>query len=324
MLEMSQEYLALTPGLNAKEPGAIAALEDLAKRGDPYAQMALGDLRIAGEGVTRNFAKGFKLVSKAARQGLLPAMYAEIYLTAKGVGRSANQELARNMLARLAETDRFAAVQHGLLAHATSHETVKQIVPEVISEDPRIVIYRGLFSQAEYAYLKQTSEPKMAPAMILDPATGKGRLDPVRRAHEISIPLYEEDLIVQHVLRTIATATGTGLHYGEPLSIFRYRPGDEYRSHYDAYHKGWTGPQRQKTALIWLNDAFEGGETYFNRLDIKVRGQPGDMLVFDNLDANGHRDDRMEHAGLPVTKGEKWLASRWLLTEDTTKLERFG
>lgn len=324
MLEMSQEYLALTSGLNAKDAGAIAALEDLAKRGDPYAQMALGDLRITGRGVKRDREKGFKLIAKAAKQGLGAAEHAQIYLTAKGVGRPANPTLARNMLGRLAETDRFAAVQHHLLDHAKSRATLAGLEPEVISDDPRIVIWRGLFSEAEYGYMKQIIAPKLAPAMVVNPATGKGRQDPIRKSYTASIMAIEEDLLIQEILGTIAAATDTAPEQGEPLTIMRYRVSDEYRSHYDAYHKGWAGPQRKQTALIWLNDDYEGGETYFNRLDIKVRGKAGDMLVFDNLTADGERDDRMEHAGLPVTSGEKWLASRWILTGDTVALSSFG
>ena len=47
-----------------------------------------------------------------------------------------------------------------------------------------------------------------------------------------------------------------------------------------------------------------------------MRGAIGDMLVFPNLGADGQRDDRMLHAGLPVTRGEKWLASRWITGVD--------
>ena len=76
---------------------------------------------------------------------------------------------------------------------------------------------------------------------------------------------------------------------------------------------------RQLTALIWLNGDFEGGETHFPDIDITVRGGIGDMLVFRNITGDGEPDSRMLHAGLPATNGVKWLASRWIRTENYLK-----
>jgi prolyl 4-hydroxylase len=70
------------------------------------------------------------------------------------------------------------------------------------------------------------------------------------------------------------------------------------------------------TALIWLNEQFDGGETEFPTLNIRVRGGRGDMLVFRNVHDDGSQDDRLVHAGLPVSNGVKWLASRWIRATD--------
>ena len=42
----------------------------------------------------------------------------------------------------------------------------------------------------------------------------------------------------------------------------------------------------------------------------------GDLLIFHNLDAGKLPDMRMIHAGLPITSGEKWLATRWIRGAD--------
>ena len=76
---------------------------------------------------------------------------------------------------------------------------------------------------------------------------------------------------------------------------------------------------RELTALIWLNDQFEGGETDFPKIKVRVRGGVGDMLVFKNIRENGAFDERMIHAGLPVTEGVKWMASRWIRAENYLK-----
>ena len=66
-------------------------------------------------------------------------------------------------------------------------------------------------------------------------------------------------------------------------------------------------------------DDFEGGETDFPKIDVRVRGDVGDMLVFRNVRDNGAFDERMIHAGLPVTSGVKWMASRWIRGTDYLK-----
>lgn len=324
MTESSQEFQYVSQLLSTDHPNAMAELELLAKKGDPHALMQMGDFHLAGGKLKRNFRKAFKYVSEAADAGLIEAKRAEIYLTGRGLGRNANRKLAQNKLKKLAETDRFAAVQSQLLEHADSRERLKTIEPEIVSEDPSIKIWRGLFSQAEFGYLRRIGEPILRPAMVVNPATGQGRLDPIRRSDACSFGVSIEDLMIQYILGTIAEATGTLPSQGEPLTILRYPVGGEYRKHYDAYGGDWKGAQRLATALIWLNDDYEGGETHFPKLDLKLRGNAGDMMVFANIGDDGMRDDRMQHAGLPVTQGEKWLASRWITVVDTDTLPSFG
>ena len=43
-----------------------------------------------------------------------------------------------------------------------------------------------------------------------------------------------------------------------------------------------------------------------------MRGRLGDVLVFVSADPQGGLDPLSEHAGLPVERGVKYLASRWI------------
>jgi hypothetical protein len=70
--------------------------------------------------------------------------------------------------------------------------------------------------------------------------------------------------------------------------------------------------QRAATLLVYLNDAFEGGETDFPRAGVRYRGQTGDAILFHNVDEKGAVDPQTLHAGLPPTRGEKWLLSKWM------------
>ena len=63
---------------------------------------------------------------------------------------------------------------------------------------------------------------------------------------------------------------------------------------------------------MYLNDDYEGGETEFPAIGLRYRGRRGDALLFANVDIVGNPDRRSIHAGLPPTRGEKWLLSQWI------------
>ncbi len=93
--------------------------------------------------------------------------------------------------------------------------------------------------------------------------------------------------------------------------------------------------QRVATVLMFLSEVEEGGETVFpmksewadsasaalaaNFSDCAKRGpavkpQTGDAILFWSLDLTGVEDEGSMHASCPVTRGEKWTATKWLHT----------
>ena len=138
-------------------------------------------------------------------------------------------------------------------------------------------------------------------------ANGEGMRDPHRDSDNMVIAPMVEDLVVQSVNRTIAAASGTDPRWGEPLHILRYRPGQQYRPHHDAHAFAPLEKRRVATALLYLNDAYDGGETHFPELDITVRGQVGDLLIFHNR-CDG-MPTRSGHAGLRAGEigSYRWL-----------------
>lgn len=291
----------------------MADLEARAKTSGTAA-MELAERRLLGIGCKPDQRAAFAAVRQAARLGQEDGRRAWVYLTAAGIGRKPDEAAARKMLAELAKEDRFAALQVAFLQHVTCDTRLAEVTPRIISADPYIALYEGLFSAAECKYLAVLGTPWLERAAVLG-LDGQPRMDLVRDADSCSIPNLAEDLVVQAVNRCIATATGTEPGWGEPLNILKYSPGQQYKPHHDG-----TGSDnvsiRQLTALIWLNDQFEGGGTDFPKINVTVRGAPGDMLVFRNVRDNGEVDERMIHAGLPVTQGVKWMASRWIRAEN--------
>lgn len=298
----------------------MSDLKDLERRAktEPNAAMDMAERLLLGLDVKPDQKAAYRMVQQAARLGHEDGRRAWVYLTAAGIGRKADPDSAMKMLGELAKEDRFAALQLAFLQHVTCEKRLAEIEPRIISADPYIALYPQLFSPAECRYLMVLGTPWLEKASILD-LSGQGRTDErVRDAHCCSIPNMAEDLVVQAVNRCIAAATGTQASWGEPLNILKYMPGQQYKPHHDG-----TGTDnvsvRVLTALIWLNDQFEGGETDFPKIKVRVRGGVGDMLVFKNIRDNGAFDERMIHAGLPVTQGVKWMASRWIRTEPYLK-----
>jgi len=294
--------------------GGLDNLERRAER-DGGAALALAEARLMGDGGPPDPAAALALVEHAASLGNDDARRAWVYMTAAGIGRAADPEAARAMLGELAKEDRFAAVQLAFLGHVTCDQKLAGIAPEILSDDPRISIHRGLFSAAECRYLSLLGTPWLERAMVVDEATGKGVIDAIRDADTSSFPPLAEDLVVQQINACIAAASGTKATWGEPLTILRYRPGQQYRPHHDA-NGAVPGALREWTVLIWLNDDYAGGETDFPEVGVRVKGAVGDLLLFHNVTANGLPDPRMIHAGLPVTSGVKWMASRWIRGRD--------
>jgi prolyl 4-hydroxylase len=116
--------------------------------------------------------------------------------------------------------------------------------------------------------------------------------------------------VVNALNRRIAAFSGTSVAQGEPLQLLCYRPGAEYRAHVDALPS--EPNQRILTVLVYLSNDYAGGETHFPRAGLSFRGNPGDALIFSNVTGDGRLDPLAIHAGMPVTSGVKWIASRWI------------
>ena len=276
---------------------------------DGAAAMALSQCRLYGIGCKPDPRAAFNAVRWAAHLGHPDGRRARIYLTAAGIGTKPDHAAAMEMLRELAKEDKFAAVQLSLLDHVACEQRLAQVQPRIISQDPYIALYPALFSPAECKYLAMLAAPWLESAMV-DVEGDETRFEGVRDADSSAIAHLTEDLVVQRINRCIAAATRTEPDWGEPLNVLRYKPGQQYRPHHDG--RGSGGEVRIMTALIWLNEQFDGGETDFPSLNIRVRGGVGDMLVFRNVHDDGSQDDRLIHAGLPVTQGVKWMASRWI------------
>ena len=292
---------------SGKQREGIALVEHAAAAGDPEALLILANWRLWGLYGPRDSALTLDLLRRAMAKGSGEATHLLATLTGNGTGGDSDPHLARSLLESIAASDPDAARQLEMLDRMPDTTSFDQ---EHLSVDPDVRMARNFLTAAECAYLIDKAGPLLRPSTIIDQATGRPRPPPVRTSSSMNFDPTSEDLVVHAINRRIAALTATDLAAGEPLHILRYTPGQEFRPHFDAI--AGAENQRQWTALIYLNKDFEGGETNFPELGITTLGRSGDCLVFRACGDDGATDRRLRHAGLPVTSGVKWLASRWI------------
>jgi hypothetical protein len=187
-----------------------------------------------------------------------------------------------------------------------------------LAEAPRIGVIEGLLPRALCDWIVARARPKLEAARVKDPVQGAQQAG-YRSNSGAGFSLLESDLVLQRVNARIAIASGLPLGNQEPTNVLHYLPGEEYRPHHDFITRSARNEaelaacgQRAVTALVYLNEGYEGGETDFPELGLQFKGRAGDALLFWNLTAEGEPDPRTLHAGLAPASGEKWLYSKWI------------
>jgi hypothetical protein len=89
--------------------------------------------------------------------------------------------------------------------------------------------------------------------------------------------------------------------FHENYQLLRYRGGQEYKAHYD----GGTRIGRAISALCYLNSDYEGGELEFVNFGIKIKPEPGMVILFPSNYA-------YMHVAHPVTSGTKYSLVTWI------------
>jgi prolyl 4-hydroxylase len=269
--------------------------------------------RLRGEGGARDLPGARELFRQAAAGGRVDAAVIYANFLAAGVGGPRDWGASLRLLAALAEASpRSRRELERIQAMALDGQGDPLSVPagETLCEAPALTRFPGLFSAEECAWLAGAAAPMLEPAVVIEPGSGRQVRDPVRVCDSVGFTWPLENPAVHALNRRLAAASGTAVGQGEPLQVLRYRPGGEYRPHFDAI-PGFAN-QRAMTILIWLNDDYEGGETHFPTAGLKLKGGPGDALLFRNTGPDGRPDPASGHSGLPVTAGEKLIASRWI------------
>lgn len=310
-----------------KHTQAFKYLVRAADGGHLTAQVALGMRLLTGHAAPVDQDKGLMLISRAADAGSGDAFAQMSAIVASGMLGPVNWEAAFVALLRAAEKRANGAINQLNVLEAAGLASVRALQdfaesprPRTVSEEPRIATLEGLLPRSFCDHWIAKTKPKLAAARVYDAEQGGRRADEMRTNTGAGFRLSETDLVMQATRARIATAVGRPVVWQEAPNVLHYAVGETYAPHYDFLDP--TNPhfepllrvqgQRVTTALVYLNDGFDGGETNFVELNRKIRGRPGELLTFDNVRRDGAVDMQTLHEGAPPTRGEKWLLSVWI------------
>jgi prolyl 4-hydroxylase len=101
----------------------------------------------------------------------------------------------------------------------------------------------------------------------------------------------------------------------EAIDIYNYDVGRYLDLHHDYpyfpdkinyYSHG--GNDRVGTGILYLNDDYDGGTTYFPKLDVDIKPKKGSLLYFKQCYDEPTNWSTI-HESTVITKGKKWIAS---------------
>ncbi|KQZ68249.1 proline dioxygenase [Rhodanobacter sp. Root561] len=181
-------------------------------------------------------------------------------------------------------------------------------------ENPALRVLENLLDAEECDELIALAQPRLKRALTVA-SDGSNQVDQRRTSEGMFFTLNELPL-VGRIEQRLATLLGMPVSHGEGLQILHYLPGQEYEPHFDWFdpqQPGYdtitaVGGQRVASVVMYLNTPAQGGGTAFPELGLTVTARRGAAVYF----AYEGGDQQSLHAGLPVQRGEKWIATKWL------------
>jgi len=190
---------------------------------------------------------------------------------------------------------------------------------EVVSWDPRAFVYHGFLTDAECDHFIARAKDKGLKRSEVAAASKQESVNEVRTSYGTFIS-SKNDPVMQRVEERIAAWTHIPAENGEQFYFLQYTDGQQYKPHHDFFHEELPGMdkfignagQRTATVLLYLHTPEAGGETVFPHTGKTVPAVRGDALLFFSHHPDFSLDPNSLHGGLPVLKGTKYCATKWI------------
>lgn len=275
-------------------------------------------LLLSGDGARVDEAFGWLDASVQAGDAEAAKQLATLH--ASGAWRPRNWDAAFRYLARAAELG-SASARGQLEILAPGGRVLDWLDPQptrqAVCEQPRVRLSPDFASPEVCAWLIGLARGRLVRAKMVEGYDAEPKYTNARTNSDFTFTVFDADCVLAMVRERISLLLKLPVAQMEPPQIFHYAPGQELRPHVDYLQRSDRLAQhyqgdRIATFLLYLNEDFDGGETWFVRPDLKLKGQTGDAIYFANVGPDGAGDPESLHAGLPPTRGEKWLLSQWV------------
>jgi prolyl 4-hydroxylase len=250
-----------------------------------------------GQGMNERAAQGIVAAYVDARQrgGTVPADAIEL-----------PDEAPAKPVARLAPGTRILAAGREVVVHSRGEDPVFAALGNVVDAD-------------ECKALIEMARPRLKPSTLVDPASGRDVVSDKRASWGMFFRLGENDLVAR-LDRRLSALMNLPLENGEGLQVLHYPSGAGSEPHHDyltptnvANRESIArSGQRVSTLVTYLNDVPDGGQTVFPQLGLAFSPVRGNACYFEYGDDSGRVDTRSLHASAPVSRGEKWVVTKWM------------
>ena len=178
---------------------------------------------------------------------------------------------------------------------------------DILWDEPLIAYVENFMTKSDCQLIIDHAEPLLKRSMVAEKSGDV--LDTGRTSSEVFLKYGECESNDYH-RGVVSEFFGVGEFTFEDSIVINYKEGQEYRPHYDGM--GTRTKNRRATAICYLNDVDEGGETIFPKLNISVKPKMGSLLYF-QYDFGKEIDSYTLHGGSPVIgNSEKWILTIWM------------
>lgn len=280
--------LLLSPEAGRQAQGADR-LHGLAHGGNAAAEALLASLRAAGLWMERNWTSALDHLQRAAELG---------------------SEAAQGQLALLTDVGGSWAARRASIDPAALFAVPPRLP---VCERPRVRRCDGFMTAAQCDWIVGLARDRLQRATTRTGYAGPGAVSPGRTNSAFDFSPFDMDCIVALLRERIAALLNMPVAAMEPPQLLHYAPGQSFAAHVDTLPPAdRASGERIATFLVYLNDGFDAGETWFLKPDLRLKPGKGGALYFANVDLAGRPDPETVHAGLAPEGGEKWLFSQWI------------
>lgn len=170
---------------------------------------------------------------------------------------------------------------------------------ELIEHTNDVSTIQNLWSPATCQQFIQKSEREGFEKALVNTINGPVKMDDFRNNDRL---FWEDEDLAEQIWEQIEEFVSCDLGEYQAIGLnelfrfYRYDVQQQFNWHYDAPYQRNQHERSFYTFMIYLNDDFEGGATAFDNFEVEPK--IGDGLFF---------FQELEHAGLPVTSGRKYI-----------------